>query len=173
MNDQFEELLALQEARKLPPVESWKPSQTGIIDINIDRAGNWFHEGVKITRQPLVNLFATILIWEDGDFFLITPVEKMKIQVENTPFLVIDMEVRGSREEADILLSTNVGEHILVDANHPVYMFNNEPIFLIRSKLEARILTSVFYRLVEIGVEESNELVVYSQGNRFCLGSTI
>ena len=102
-------LLALQEARKLPPVESWKPSQTGIIDISIDRAGNWFHEGVKITRQPLVNLFATILIWEDGDFFLITPVEKMKIQVENTPFLVIDMEVRGSGEEADILLSTNVG----------------------------------------------------------------
>ena len=173
MNDQFEELLALQEARKLPPVESWKPSQTGSIDINIDRAGNWFHEGTKITRKPLVNLFATILIWEAGEFFLVTPVEKMKISVESTPFLVVDLEVRGAGEKTDILFSTNVGDHLLVDRNHPVYMFNMEPIFLVRSKLEARILPSVYYRLIDQGVEESDELVVYSQGHRFSLGSTV
>ena len=173
MNDQFEELLALQEARKLPPVESWTPSQTGSIDINIDRAGNWFHEGTKITRKQLVNQFATILIWEAGEFFLVTPVEKMKISVESTPFLVVDLEVRGAGEKTDILFSTNVGDHLLVDRNHPVYMFNTEPIFLVRSKLEARILPSVYYRLIDQGIEESDELVVYSQGHRFSLGSTV
>ena len=173
MNDQFEELLALQEARKLPPVESWKPSQTGSIDISIDRAGNWFHEGAKITRKPLVNLFATILTCEEGEFFLVTPVEKMKISVESTPFLAVDLEVRGAGEAADILFSTNVGDHLLADRDHPIYMFDSEPIFLVRSKLEARILPSVYYRLVDLGIEESSELVVYSQGHRFSLGSTI
>ena len=173
MNDQFEELLALQEARKLPPVESWNPSQTGSIDINIDRAGNWFHEGAKITRKPLVNLFATILIWEAGEFFLVTPVEKMKISVESTPFLVVDLEARGAGEKTDLLFSTNVGDHLLVDRDHPVYMFNSEPIFLVRSMIEARILPSVYYRLIDLGIEESDELAVYSQGHRFSLGSTV
>ena len=173
MNEQFEELLALQEARNLPPVESWKPSQTGSIDITIDRAGNWLHEGAKITRKPLVNLFATILTWEEGEFFLVTPVEKMKISVESTPFLVVDLEIRGAGEEADILFSTNVGDHLLVNQDHPIYVFDSEPIFLVRSKLEARILPGVYYRLVDQGIEESNELIVYSQGHRFSLGSTI
>ena len=120
-----------------------------------------------------MNLFATILTCEEGEFFLVTPVEKMKISVESTPFLAVDLEVRGIGEEADILFSTNVGDHLLADRDHPIYMFNSEPIFLVRSKLEARILPSVYYRLVDLGIEESSELVVYSQGHRFSLGSTI
>ena len=120
-----------------------------------------------------MNLFATILTWQEGEFFLVTPIEKMKISVESTPFLVVDLEARGAGKNADILFSTNVGDHLLVDRDHPVYMFNSEPIFLVRSKLEARILTSVYYRLIDLGIEESDELVVYSQGHRFSLGSTV
>ena len=85
IDELFETLTNLQRSKRLPPLHLWQPEHEGVIDIRIDREGAWYHEGVRIQRQPLVDLFATILRREGDDYFLVTPAEKMKIEVEEAP----------------------------------------------------------------------------------------
>jgi len=170
--DRFETLLQQMESRALPPVHQWQPEREGSIDIHIDAQGNWFHEGSKFSRQSLIDLFATILRREGSDYFLVTPAEKLKIRVDDVPFLVVDMEVRGTARQADLIFSTNVGDHVLADAVHELSMRADKPYLMVRDGLEAKLTRSVFYRLVEQGIEETGTLAVYSQGTRFSLGAT-
>ena len=162
----------MQEARKLPPVHLWHPEHTGEIDIKIDANGNWYHEGTRIQRQPLVDLFATILRREGDQYFLITPAEKQRIEVADVPFMAIDMDVRGSGGDTELLFTINVGDYVMAGPEHAIVMRNEVPYLHVRDGLEAKITRSVFYRLVEIGVEENGALNVYSQGARFDLGLT-
>ena len=85
----FDTLLSLQKQKRLPPLEQWQPAKRGQVDIRIDREGRWFHEGDEIKRQPLIDLFATLLRKEGSDYFLVTPVEQMQITVEDSPFVVV------------------------------------------------------------------------------------
>ena len=89
IDELFETLTNLQRSKRLPPLHLWQPEHEGVIDIRIDREGAWYHEGVRIQRQPLVDLFATILRREGDDYFLVTPAEKMKIAVEEAPLLLV------------------------------------------------------------------------------------
>lgn len=171
IDDLFETLTNLQTQKRLPPVHLWQPERVGEIDIRIDREGHWYHEGTRIKRQPLVDLFATILRKDGDTFYLVTPVEQMAIVVEEAPFLAIDLDIRGAGESKELLFTTNVGDFVVAGEEHPVYMVNERPFIEIRNGLVARIQRSVFYRLVEEGVEEAGALVVYSQGARFDLGS--
>jgi hypothetical protein len=168
----FETLTNLQKQKRLPPLHSWKPARVGEIDIKIDREGNWFHEGTLIKRQPLIDLFATILRKENDVYYLVTPVEQMAIVVEEVPFLAIDLDIRGEGRNKELLFSTNVGDFVLAGEQHPIYMRSERPFIDIRDGLVARIQRSVFYRLVEQGTEEGGALIVYSQGARFDLGPT-
>lgn len=120
----FDTLLSLQQQKRLPPLEQWQPDKRGEVDIRIDREGRWFHEGDQIKRQPLIDLFATLLRKEGDAYFLVTPVEQMRIEVEDSPFLVIDMDVRGQGEDTDLLFTTNVGDYVLADAAHEVFMID-------------------------------------------------
>ena len=95
IDDLFETLTNLQRSKRLPPLHLWQPEHVGVIDIRIDREGIWYHEGTRIERQPLVDLFATILRREKDDYYLVTPAEKMRIVVEEAPFIAIDLDVRG------------------------------------------------------------------------------
>ena len=167
----FKTLTNLQQQKRLPPIHLWRPERVGEIDIRIDREGNWYHEGTLIKRQPLVDLFATILRKKEDTYFLVTPVEQMAIVVEEVPFLAIDLDVRGEGASKELLFTTNVGDFVVASKEHPIYMVNERPFIEIRDGLVARIQRSVFYRLVEEGVEEAGALVVYSQGARFDLGS--
>ena len=167
----FETLLSLQKHKRLPPLEQWQPAKRGQVDIRIDREGRWFHEGDQIKRQPLIDLFATLLRKEVDDYYLVTPVEQMQIEVEDVPFVVIDMDVRGNAEKTDLLFTTNVGDYVLADAAHDVFMLGDTPYFSVRDNLLARIQRSVFYRLVEVGIERQGSLWAYSQGAGFNLGS--
>ena len=167
----FDTLLMLQEQKRLPPLEQWQPTKRGRVDIRIDREGRWFHEGDQIKRQPLVDLFATLLRKEADDYYLVTPVEQMRIDVEDVPFVVTDMDVRGYADRTDLLFTTNVGDYVLADATHAVFMRGDTPYFSVRADLLARIQRSVFYRLVEYGVEREGDLWVYSQRVGFNLGS--
>lgn len=171
IDDLFETLTNLQTQKRLPPVHLWQPERVGEIDIRIDREGHWYHEGTRIKRQPLVDLFATILRKDGDTFYLVTPVEQMAIVVEEAPFLAIDLDIRGAGESKELLFTTNVGDFVVAGEEHPVYMVNERPFIEIRNGLVARIQRSVFYRLVEEGVEEEGALIVYSQGARFDLGS--
>ena len=167
----FDTLLSLQKQKRLPPINDWQPTKRGVVDIRIDRNGRWYHEGDQIKRQPLIDLFATILRQQDNEYFLVTPIEEMAIQVEDVPFLAIDMDIRGSGVDTDLLFTTNVGDYLMAGADNTIFMRGDTPYLTVRDGLLARIQRSVFYRLVEVGLEEHGALCVYSQGACFNLGS--
>ena len=167
----FETLTDLQKNKKLPPVHLWHPERVGSIDICIDHEGQWFHEGTRFKRQSLVNLFAGILREEAGQYFLVTPAEKLRIEVEDVPFMAIDMDVRGKDVNTELLFTSNVGDYFVAGAEHPISMRDERPYIIARDNLAARITRNVYYRLVDCGVEEAGALYVYSQGARYCLGN--
>ncbi len=171
-NTLFENLLQLKHGQQRPPVHLWQPERVGEIDIEIDSNGVWYHEGRPFKRQALVNVFATILRKEDSRYYLVTPAEKLRISVADVPFMAVDMEVRHSGAQTDLLFTTNVEDYVLADAEHPLSMHGGRPYLLVRAGLQAKLTRSVYYRLVETGCEEDGVLAVYSQGARFELGAT-
>ncbi len=174
MNEAFDTLLKVARDRKLPPVEQWQPQRVGDIDIRIKADGRWFHDGAEIKRQRLVELFATILRRDPDGYCLVTPAEKLRIQVDDAPFVAIDMESAGEGQERRLILTTNVGDHVLVDAAHPITVLDNRgeprPYVEVRADLRALIGRSVFYRLVDLGEVRDSVLEVWSSGTRFVLG---
>lgn len=179
----FADLLASQQqsTSSLPPVHLWHPEFSGDIDIRVDREGRWFHEGGEIKRPALVKLFASILICEEGSYFLVTPVEKWRIQVELAPLFVVS----ATRELRDglqaIVLTTRTEDVVVVDAQHPLrvdwmpHLEQPLPLVTVRDNLTALISRNVFYQLVEWATEESDiiegeEMSLSSMGKRFSLG---
>lgn len=167
----FNSLTQLQADKKFPPVHLWNPEHVGRIDMRIDRVGDWYHEGSRIERQPLVDLFATILRKEDDEYFLVTPVEKMAIEVDDAPFIATDFEVVGELEATDLVFTTNVGDHVVADCDHALRMADGRPYLHVRDGLEALVHRNVYYRLVDVAIEQEGALYVYSRGARFSLGS--
>lgn len=162
------------DAQSQPPVHLWKPEHVGKIDIRIDKNGVWYHEGDPIRRDKLVALFATILWFEDGQHYLVTPVEKLAIEVEDSPFLIHQME---HIEDAWVAV-TNTHEKIIVGDQHPVILreFNGQdlPYVNVRYDLWARVNRSVYYHWVTEAVdagERQDELWLNSAGYRFRVGA--
>lgn len=173
----FETLLAEQKTQRLPPVEQWQPEREGSIDIRIARDGTWFHQGDPIRREAMVRLFASILRREDDRFFLVTPVEKLAIEVEDAPLQAVRMEVDGEGTAQRLLLTTNTGDHVLVDAEHALRVENAagdpDPYVHVRAGLEARLTRPVFYELADLAVSSEDDpdlLGVWSAGRFFPLG---
>ncbi|MEN0040488.1 MAG: DUF1285 domain-containing protein [Pseudomonadota bacterium] len=141
----------------LPPVEKCNPDFCGELDMVIKRDGTWFYNGTPIGRAPLVRLFSTILRKdEDGKTYLVTPVEKVGITVEDAHFLAVEM---GEDEAGRLTFRTNVGDVVTVDEDHPLRFEisgdNDElkPYVLVRGRLEALLARPVMYELVERGEE--------------------
>ena len=141
----------------LPPIHLWDPPFSGEIDIQISRDGTWFHEGSPIRRAGLVRLFSTILRKEGDRFVLVTPVEKVGIQVDDAPFVAIDFEVEGDGKTQTITFETNVGDWVVAGPDAPIRVTRNpeneepSPYVLVRGALEALIDRKSFYRLVDQG----------------------
>ncbi|HDR29385.1 MAG TPA: DUF1285 domain-containing protein [Rhodovulum sp.] len=148
---------------KLPPVEKWNPPFCGDIDMRIARDGTWFYLGTPIGRAPLVRLFSTILKREGARYFLVTPVEKVGITVEDVPFVAVDFERTGEGAGQVLTFVTNVGDRVAAGPDHPIRVTRDAvtgepaPYVHVRSGLEARIDRKSFYRLVEIGTTEAHE----------------
>ncbi|GLQ31714.1 DUF1285 domain-containing protein [Litoribrevibacter albus] len=166
---------------KPAPVELWNPELSGNIDIVVKRDGRWFHEGSEIKRKEIVKIFCNILKLENDEYFLVTPVEKWRIQVEDAPFLVVSLESIETEEGAALQLTTKTGESFVLGSDHHLEVeykagIDGEPspYALVRTNLKALIARNVFYQLVELAdvEEESGKsyMVVYSQGQRFVLG---
>ena len=152
---------AIQEGKGLPPVHLWNPPLCGDLDMRIARDGTWYYQGSAINRSSLVRLFSTILRHDDdGCFYLVTPVEKWRIQVEVAPFIAIAVE-KNEREGKQILsFVTNVGDSVTADAQHPIRVEVDpksdepSPFIVIRDGLEAKLSRSVFYQLADIAEEK-------------------
>jgi len=146
---------------KTPPVEKWNPEFCGDIDMRIAANGLWYYMGTPIGREPLVRLFASVLRKdEDGKHYLVTPVEKIGITVDDAPFVGVELHAAGSGKDQIITLRTNVGEAMDIGPDHPM-RFEPEPetdgvkpYVMVRGRLEALCLRSLLYELVEIGGEE-------------------
>ena len=166
----FDELLEQQRNKKLPPVETWKPKNLGAIDIKISRDGTWVHEGGEIKRKELVQLFSTILVKEENRYFLVTPVQKLRIEVEDTPFVAVSFQVRGEPPETDIIFETNVGDLVVLNKEHILWVAEGKPYIHVRSGLNALLTRNAFYHLIDYGVEKNGKLIIYSSGSSFSLG---
>lgn len=174
----IEALLTGQPSK--PPLDKWHPALSGDIDIHIDRSGAWYHEGGRITRQALVNLFASILRREaDGEYYLVTPVEKWRIRVDDAPLLAVDMEIGGDSSQQKIIFRLNTDEFAVLDASHPLTGLNDgdsaepRPSIQLDRGLSARLTRALFYRLVDIAEQRGDEVGVNSCGCWFSLGQRV
>jgi hypothetical protein len=157
------------------------PQLCGDIDMRIARDGTWFYHGSPIGRKPLVKLFAGVLHRDDaGDYWLETPFEKCRIQVEDAAFTAVEMFVEGEGKDQKISFRTNIDEMVIADSDHPIRVAVDvetgepSPYVFLRDGLEALIVRAVFYDLVELGeeVEIDGETVlgVWSSGRFFAIG---
>ncbi|THD74038.1 DUF1285 domain-containing protein [Thalassobius vesicularis] len=148
---------AAAKGKGLPPVHKWNPPFCGDLDIRIARNGTWFYLGTPFGRPELVRLFSTILR-KDGDaYFLVTPVEKVGITVEDAPFVAVDFDVTGEGQDQSLTFHTNVGDQTSAGPNAPIRVVRDpetgepSPYVLVRANLEALIDRKSFYRLVDLG----------------------
>lgn len=140
-----------------PPVHLWNPPYCGEIDIRIARDGSWHYLGTPIGRAPLVRLFASILRREGDRYFLVTPVEKVGIRVDDAPFVAVDVDAAGEGAARALRFTTSVGDAVTAGADRPIRVDRDPatgepaPYVLVRPGLEARIDRKTFYRLVDLG----------------------
>ena len=154
-----------------PPVHLWNPPFCGDIDMKIAADGTWYYMNSPIGRAELVKLFASVLRHdEDGRYYLVTPVEKCAIKVEDAPFLAVRLQIQGSRQNQIIRFETNVDDTVTADKDHPL-RFEKEaatdglkPYVLVRARLEALVTRALFYDLVEAGSVEDGWYGVWSSG---------
>lgn len=157
---------AAAKGRGLPPVHLWNPPFCGDLDMQIKRDGTWFYMGTPIGRFELVKLFSSILKLEDGKYFLVTPVEKVGITVEDAPFVAVDFNV----SEGVLTFETHVGDFVAAGAEHPIRVVRDakteepSPYIMVRAGLEALIDRKSFYRLVDVGVHHEGWFGVWSDG---------
>ncbi|WBA79456.1 DUF1285 domain-containing protein [Endozoicomonas sp. GU-1] len=171
----------LNEKKGLPPVHSWNPPFCGDIDMRISRDGRWHYNGSPIGRESMVKLFASVLRHDDdGHYYLVTPVEKVRIQVDDAPFVAVSAEVRDGGNGPEYLFTTNVGDEVVLSNEHNLKMIKSiktgefVPYIRVRDRLDALVNRNVFYQLVSEAVETrvtgGIELSIRSQGQDYSLG---
>lgn len=161
------------EGQSAPPIHLWHPEHICDIDMKIDRNGDWHHEGTQIKRASLTRLFSSVMrLEDDGDYFLVTPVEKCRIQVEDVPFQAILMRVDGGGNSQRLVFTSNMAEEAIAGADHPLSFIEETdskngssfiPYIEIRDGLKARVSRNVYYQLMDLLEEGEGD-------NKGCLG---
>lgn len=169
----LQQQLGLTAAQSHPPIEQWQPKLCGDIDIEIRADGSWWHEGTAFERQDLVRLFASILRCEQGEYFLVTPVEKWRIRVVDKPFVITLID----EGDCGIEFVSNVGDVGLIGADHPLRLSQcpaaAEPVpeVKVRHDLWARLSRNVYYALAEHAFEQNQQWCIESDGAVFVIGN--
>jgi uncharacterized protein len=153
-----------------PPVHLWNPPFCGNIDMRIAADGTWYYMNSPIGRKPLYTLFSRVLRKDGDDYFLVTPVEKCGIKVDDAPFTAIRMKIEGEGRQQRISFETNVDEEVTVDAINRL-RFEDEPgtgglkpYVRVRTNLDALVVRPLFYDLVAAGVTQGDWFGVWSCG---------
>lgn len=165
-----------------PPVEKWNPDFCGDIDMRIASDGTWFYMGTPIGRENMVRLFASVLRKdEDGKTYLVTPVEKIGITVDDAHFVAVSVDIAGEGDDLTLCFTTNVGDQVIAGPDHAIYVDVDadsgepRPYLHVRGRLEALISRNVYYELIERGrLDERSGMstcVIKSQGIEFSLGA--
>lgn len=172
------EIARLVDEKKLPPVEQWNPEHCGDSEMRIARDGTWFHQGSPIGREAMVRLFATILRREaDGSYVLVTPVEKLTIEVEDAPFVAVEVNAQKMGKSRSLTFRLNTGEIVTANEAHPIEIRPGEessrPYLHVRGGLDALIARSVYYELVNLALADDDvqeKPGLWSNGAFFALG---
>ena len=162
------------------PVHDWHPSHVANIDLRISRDGTWYYQGSPIHRVRLVKLFASVIRRDADDYYLVTPVEKLKIQVDDARFVAVEIEREGGGESQRLLFRTNVDDVVEASSQYPIRVVIDpltgepSPYILVRERREALISRPVFYQMADLALMESDasstEFGVWSCGHFFILG---
>lgn len=173
----FAELQKHIDERRLPPVESWNPEHCGHSGMRIARDGTWFHQDSQVGRPEMVRLFSSILRREaDGRHVLVTPAEKLDIDVESTAFRAIEMKLEGAGRNQRIAFRLNNGEAVIAGPDNPLYIVETDggpsPRLLVRKGLEAELARPVYYELADLALALGPESPgVWSEGAFFPLAA--
>ena len=160
--------------------KNWQPEHVGEIDIHIKADGEWFHEGRPFQRLALVKLFASVLRREGDTHYLVTPAEKLAIQVDDAPFVATTLQLMANDDHQALIFTTTLGDSVIADEQHPIRV-DTDPVTLLprpyinfRNGLDALISRSAFFDLANMAQEvERNggtHLIVHSMGAEFSLG---
>lgn len=154
----------------LPPVHLWNPTVTRTIDMRIARNGDWFYQGSQIHRARMVKLFSTVLRVDEGQTYLVTPQERLAIEVEDAPFTAVLVEQYGDGDSSSLVFTLNTGDKVIAGTEHAVFVEYEvaggepAPYVHVRNSLNARISRTVFYQLAEWAEERDGIHGVVSQG---------
>ena len=164
------EIAAAVEARKLPPVETWRPAETADSRMRISADGAWYHEGGPIARPAMVRAFASLLVRdEDGHHWLVTPECRQSIEVEDAAFVAVDMRAEGDA----LAFRLNTDELVLAGPDHPLRSAGDPDVpaiyLAVRRGCEARLNRSTYLQLVDHVLAQGGDLAVTSLGARFSL----
>ena len=160
----------LAQEKRLPPVDKWNPDHCGDSEMRIARDGTWFHQGSPIGREAMVRLFSTILRREsDGSYVLVTPVEKLWIEVEDAPFLAVELKSEGEGRSRALAFRLNTGDLIAAGPGNPLVIRETpdgpHPYLHVRGGLEALVNRSVYYELMNLALDEASDPVgLWSNG---------
>ena len=171
----FAELQRLIDERRLPPVDQWNPERCGDSGMRIARDGTWYHQDSPIGRPAMIRLFSTVLRREpDGRHVLVTPVEKLEIEVEATAFRVVEMTSEGEGRDRSIAFRLDSGDAMILGPAHPLTLIDSDhgpsPRVHVRHGLEAELTRPVYYELAEIALAEGRDPPgVWSEGAFFPL----
>ena len=169
------DLQKLADERQLPPLEKWNPSHCGHSEMRIARDGTWFHQGAPITRPAMVRLFSTVLRREpDGSHVLVTPVEKLEIDVEGTAFRATEMQTECSGKDRSIAFKLDSGDIVIAGPSNRIIVVETEsgpsPRLEVRHGLEAELSRAIYYDLAEIALAEDHDPAgIWSRGAFFAL----
>ena len=167
--------LAFASGNNIPPIDKWNPLLSGNIDIVIKTNGDWYHDGIKFTRQPLIKLFSSILKKEDNDYYLVTPIEKWRITVECAPLIVAQMEATDTNDaNQKIQFKTSTDDIFYLNDDHPLQISYDsfgeiKPLVRVRSNLDALIHRNIFYQLADMAKNVNGAWGVWSDGVFFKL----
>ncbi|MGB1201603.1 MAG: DUF1285 domain-containing protein [Cognaticolwellia aestuarii] len=160
---------------KMPPVELWNPPYCGEIDIRIAADGTWYYLGAPFKRIALVKLFASVLKKEQDDYYLVTPVEKIKIIVEDAPFVLTQWQWQA-QDEQTMVVATNLDDEFVLNNEHPVTINCQDQLYVtVRRNLTAKVHRNVYYQWVDLAqsnqTPQGTELFFTSAGQRFSIGT--
>jgi hypothetical protein len=165
------DIAELVAARKLPPVESWTPSQTGHSEMRIAADGTWYHQGGEIKRPAMVRAFSSLLLCDaDGKHWLVTPQQKLSIAVDDAPFLAVELQSEGEGKGRTLAFRLNSDDLVFADADHAIEMRNGLPYLHVRCGLWAKLARPVYYELANFALADDPEgITICSKGAQFSL----
>lgn len=167
------EIVKLVEQRKLPPVESWQPEHIGDSEMRIAADGRWYHQDGEITRPAMVRAFSSLLRRDaDGSHWLVTPQQKLSVDVEDAPFVAVEMQNDGEGENRSLAFRLNSDDLVVAGPEHEIELRGDLPYLHVRAGLWAKLARPVYYELAEIALAENPDAPgIWSNGVNFPIGS--